>query len=47
MVRKDPVLAADMAVRLIDKLSAAFENVDDSSGRLQAIIRDVLEPLVP
>ena len=47
MVRKDPVLAADGAVRLIEKLSPAFENVDDSSGRLQAAIRDVFEQFVP
>ena len=47
MVRQDPVLAADGAVRLIEKLSPAFENVDDSSGRLQAVIRDVFEQFVP
>jgi hypothetical protein len=47
MVRKDPVLAANGAVRLIEKLSPAFENVDDSSGRLQAAIRDVFEQFVP
>jgi hypothetical protein len=47
MVRRDPVLAADGAVRLIEKLSPAFENVDDSSGRLQAVIRDVFEQFVP
>lgn len=47
MVRKDPVMAADGAVRLIEKLSPAFENVDDSSGRLQAVIRDVFEQFVP
>ena len=42
MARKDPALAADGAVRLFEKLSPAFENVDDSSGRLQAVIRDVI-----
>ena len=47
MVRQDPVLAADGAVRLIEKLSPAFENVDDSSGRLQAVVRDVFEQFVP
>ena len=47
MARKDPALAADGAVRLFEKLSPAFENVDDSSGRLQAVIRDVIEQFVP
>jgi hypothetical protein len=41
MVRKDPVLAADGAVRPIEKLSPAFENVDHYSGRLQAAIRNL------
>ena len=47
IARKDPALAADGAVRLFEKLSPAFENVDDSSGRLQAVIRDVIEQFVP
>ena len=47
MARKDPALAADGAVRLFEKLSPAFENVDDSSGRLQTVIRDVIEQFVP
>lgn len=47
MVRKDPVLAAGGAVRLFEKLSPAFENVDDSSGRLQSVIHGVFEEFVP
>ncbi len=46
-VRADPVVAAEGAVRLIEKLSPAFENVDDSIGRLQAVIREVFEQFVP
>lgn len=34
-------------MRLIEKLSPAFDNVDDSSGRLQAAIRDFFEQFVP
>ena len=47
MVRKDPVRAADGAVRLIEKLSPAFENVDNTSGRLQGVIRGVFDQFVP
>lgn len=41
--RHDPALAAEGAVRLLEKISPAFENVDDSSGRLQAELRGVFE----
>lgn len=45
--RKDPALGAEGAVRLIEKLSPAFENVDDSSGRLQGLIRQTFDICVP
>jgi hypothetical protein len=49
VARKDPTLAAEGAARLVEKLSPAFESVDDSCGRLQGVIRqacDVLAPLI-
>jgi len=33
-------------VRLIEKLSPAFENVDDSCGRLQSVISDFFDQVV-
>jgi len=47
VARKDPALAAEGAVRLVEKLSPAFESVDDSSGRLQGVIRQAFDVLIP
>lgn len=45
--RKEPVLAADGAVALLQKLSPALEQVDSSSGALGGAISRTIETLVP
>jgi hypothetical protein len=41
--RKDPVLAADGAVTLIERLSPALENIDSSSGAIGVLLRESVE----
>lgn len=45
--RTDPVLAAEGAVRLIEKLVPAIQDIDSSSGSLGAATNRALDALVP
>lgn len=45
--RKDPVLAAEGAITLLEKLSPALEQVDSSSGALGTSVNKAIEMLVP
>ncbi|HAZ61291.1 MAG TPA: hypothetical protein DCY89_06955 [Gammaproteobacteria bacterium] len=45
--RKDPVLAAEGAVTLLEKLSPALEQVDSSSGALGTAVNRAIDTLVP
>ena len=47
MARKDPVLAAEGAVILLEKLSPALEQVDSSSGAIGSAVNQAIETLVP
>ncbi|MFN4343409.1 MAG: hypothetical protein ACK4FE_15450 [Azonexus sp.] len=47
VARKEPVLAADGAVTLLEKLSPALEQVDSSSGALGSAVNKAIETLVP
>lgn len=45
--RKDPVLAAEGAVTLLERLSPALENVDSSSGAIGTAVNNAIAELVP
>ena len=45
--RKDPVLAAEGAVLFLEKVSAALEHVDSSSGAIGNAVNRAIEELVP
>ena len=45
--RTDPLLAADGAVLLLEKLSPALEQVDSSSGALGSAVNRAIDVLVP
>jgi len=45
--KKAPVLGAEGAVRLIEKLWPALEHVDSSSGALGAAVNKALDALIP
>jgi len=45
--RKDPILAAEGAVLLLEKLSPALEQVDSSSGAIGTAVNNAIEALVP
>jgi hypothetical protein len=45
--RTDPLLAAEGAVLLIEKLSPALEQVDSSSGALGSAVNRAIDVLVP
>lgn len=45
--RKEPLLAAEGAVLLLSKLSAALENIDGSSGAIGSAVNRAIETLVP
>lgn len=45
--RQEPVLAAEGAVSLLEKLSPALEQVDSSSGTLGSAVNKAIETLVP
>lgn len=45
--RKDPVVAADGAVTLLERLSPALEQVDSSSGALGTAVDRAIDTLVP
>lgn len=47
VARKEPVLAAEGAVTLLEKLSPALEQVDSSSGALGSAVSKAIETLVP
>jgi len=47
VARREPVLAADGAVFLLEKLSPALEQVDSSSGALGTAVNRAIEALVP
>ena len=45
--RKEPVLAAEGAITLLEKLSPALEQVDSSSGALESAVNKAIDTLVP
>ena len=47
VARKDPVAAAEGAVRLMEKLWPAFQYIDTSSGALGTAVYRALEALIP
>ena len=47
VARKDPVLAAEGAVTLLEKLSPALAQVDSSSGALGSAVNKAIDTLVP
>lgn len=47
VARKDPVIAAEGAVTLLEKLSPALEQVDSSSGAIGTAVNRAIETLVP
>lgn len=47
VARKEPVLGADGAVMLLEKLSPALEQVDSSSGAIGSAVNRAIETLVP
>lgn len=47
VARNEPVLAADGAVTLLEKLSPALEQVDSSSGALGSAVNKAIDTLVP
>ena len=47
VARKEPVVAAEGAVTLLEKLSPALEQVDSSSGSLGSAVNRAIDTLVP
>ena len=47
VAKKDPVLGAEGAVRLMEKLWPALEHVDSSSGALGSAVNKALDALMP
>lgn len=47
VARKDPMIAAEGAVTLLEKLSPALEQVDSSSGAIGTAVNRAIEILVP
>lgn len=47
LTRKEPVVAAEGAIILLEKLSPALEQVDSSSGALGSAVNKAIEVLVP
>lgn len=47
VAKKEPVLGAEGAVRLIEKLWPALEHVDSSSGALGSAVNKALDDLIP
>ena len=47
VAKKEPDLAAEGAVRLIEKLWPALEHVDSSSGALGSAVNKALDQLLP
>jgi hypothetical protein len=47
VARHDPVLAAEGAVRFLEKVSPALEQIDSSSGAIGTAVNHAIEGLVP
>lgn len=47
VARKEPVLAAEGAIALLEKISPALEQVDSSSGALGSAVNKAIDTLVP
>jgi len=47
VARRDPVLAAEGAVRFLEKVSPALEHVDGSSGAIGTAVHKAIEAMVP
>lgn len=47
VARKEPILAAEGAIVLLEKLSPALMNVDSSSGALGSAVNHAIVTLVP
>lgn len=47
VAKKEPVLAAEGAVRFLEKLAPAIEQVDSSSGAIGSAVNRAIETLVP
>lgn len=47
VAKKDPVLGAEGAVRLMEKLWPALEHIDTSSGALGSAVNKALDDLIP
>jgi hypothetical protein len=47
VARGDPVLAADGAVTLLERLSPALEHLDSSSGAIGTAVNRAIAELVP
>ena len=47
VAKQEPVLAAEGAVRFLEKLSPAIAHVDSSSGRIGSAVRSAIAVLVP
>jgi len=47
VARRDPVLAAEGAVRFLEKVSPALEHVDSSSGAIGTAVYNAIEAMVP
>ena len=47
VARRDPVIAADGAVCLLERLSSALERVDSSSGAIGTAVHHAITELVP
>jgi len=47
VARKNPILAAEGAVRLLEKISPALEQIDSSSGMIGNAVNHAIENLVP
>ncbi len=47
VAKKDPVLGAEGAVRLMEKLWPALEHIDSSSGALGSAVYNALDALIP
>lgn len=47
VARKDPIVGAEGAVSLIERISPAFENIDSSSGAIGAAVNKAIAELIP
>lgn len=47
VAKKEPILGAEGAVLLLERLSPAFENVDSSSGAIGSAVYNAIKELVP